>query len=97
MRPTEEFKKLISKDDIIRIMQGEILNLQRPAEEIILDDVDLCLLLKISKRHSANLRAKRMITYSKSGGRIYFRLSDVLAYLKRHEVKSIDSTNRFNK
>ena len=97
MRPTEEFNKPINKDDILRIVHGELLNHQRPAEEIILDDVDLCLLLKISKRHSANLRARRLITYSKSGGRIYYRLSDVLAYLKRHEIKSIDSINRFTK
>ncbi len=97
MRSTEEFKKPLSKDDILQIVKGEILNRQRPAEEIILDDVDLCRLLKISKRHSANLRAKRLITYYKSGGRIHYLLSNVLAYLKRHEIKSIDSINRFTK
>ena len=49
-------------------------------------------MLKISKRHSANLRATKQITYSKSGGKIYYLLSDVLDFIKKNEIKSVDVT-----
>ena len=40
-----------------------MIKVQRPANEVILDDVDLRNLLKISERTTAALRAKNMITY----------------------------------
>lgn len=61
----------------------------RDPQEVILDDVDFCALLKISRRKSAEIRAKREIRYYKSGGKIYYLLSDVLAYIKRNAIPSI--------
>jgi|GEM_PF-6972023 len=61
----------------------------RPAEEVILDEVDLCRILKISKRHSAKLRAERSITYHKSGGKLYYKLSDVLQYATANRIPAI--------
>lgn len=61
----------------------------RDPQEVILDDVDFCALLKISRRKSAEIRAKREIRYYKSGGKIYYLLSDVLAYIKRNVIPSI--------
>ncbi len=95
MKSFEHFNKLPHLEDLLRDIRNEILNLQRPADEILLDDEDLCRLLKISKRHSSNLRTQRLITYSKPGGRIYYKLSDVLCFINKNEVKAIDTLNRF--
>lgn len=61
----------------------------RDPQEVILDDVDFCAMLKISRRKSAEIRAKRQIRYYKSGGKIYYFLSDVLEYIKRNAIPSI--------
>ena len=61
----------------------------RPAEEVILDETDLCKFLKISKRLAAKLRAERLITYHKSGGKLYYKLCDVLKYATSNKVPSI--------
>jgi hypothetical protein len=78
-----EFKQLLL--DIEEIQSKA----HRNANEVILDDFELCKLLKISKRKSAELRSKREIRYYKSGGKVYYFLSDVLEYIRRNEVPSI--------
>ncbi len=60
-----------------------------------LDDADFCAFLKCSKRHAANLRAKREIKFSKSGGKIYYILSDILHFIKENEVQTINSQSKF--
>ena len=65
--------------------------LTRPPEQVLLDDVELRQLLKVSKRTTAYLREKGLITYSKLGGKIYYYYSDVLNMMKRHQIKSIRS------
>jgi hypothetical protein len=59
--------------------------LARPPDQIILDDVQLREMLKMSKRSTAYLREKGLITYSKVGSKIYYLLSDVLIFLKKYE------------
>jgi hypothetical protein len=64
-----------------------ILNqLSKDPETIIIDDVELREMLKISKRKTAYLREKGLISYSKIGGKIHYRLSDVLDLLKRTRI-----------
>jgi hypothetical protein len=83
-----------SKDDDCRIneilatVREEMIKTQRPANEIILDDVDLRNLLKISERTTAALRAKNMITYSKPG-KVFYLLSDVLKMLNNYKIESL--------
>jgi Helix-turn-helix domain len=61
-----------------------ILNkLSQDPEIIIIDDVELREMLKMSKRSTAYLREKGLITYSKIGGKIYYRHSDVLDLIER--------------
>jgi hypothetical protein len=97
MTNTENFFKTPSAEEFLRELRHELLKVQRPPDQIILDDFDLCLFLKISKRHSANLRATGAITYSKAGGKLYYRLSDVLFFIDKNEIKSVDrSCNIFN-
>jgi len=75
--------------DFLADIDEKIYHFTRPAHEVILDDVDLQRILKISKRQSAKLRAERMITYYKSCGKIYYRLSDILAYATMNKIPSI--------
>jgi hypothetical protein len=74
--------------DILEVIREEMAIAQRPANEIILDDVDLRNLLKISARTTAMLRAKYMITYSKPG-KVFYLLSDVLKMLEDYKIESI--------
>jgi hypothetical protein len=67
----------------------------RPAAEVILDDVDLRQVLKISKRQAAKLRAERLITYFKNSGKIYYRLSDVITYATKNKIPAIYDSLKF--
>ena len=97
MQSSEKFAKNPSYEELIRDFRQELFNNQRPPNEIILDEVDFCKLLKISKRHAANLRANRLISYSKSGGKIYYLLSNVLEFIEKNQIRCIDrSSNIFN-
>jgi hypothetical protein len=85
---SEEIRELmITLKDIRDIIH----NVGKPPEHIIFDDVDLRNFLKVSKRTSAYWREKGEITYSKLGGKIYYRLSDVLALLKKKEVSAVQT------
>ncbi|MEI7474825.1 MAG: helix-turn-helix domain-containing protein [bacterium] len=90
MKSAEEFFKLPAAEEFFKKLQNELLQMQRPANEVILDDFDFCKFLKISSRHSANLRKRGKITYSKSGGKIYYRLSNILDFIIKDEIKCID-------
>lgn len=68
--------------------------LVRPPDQIILDDVQLREMLKMSKRSTAYLREKGLITYSKIGSKIYYLLSDVLFFLKQNEIQSFNKSQR---
>jgi len=72
-------------EEILAVIRFEINKSLRPANEIILDDVDLRNLLKISERTTASMRAKQMITYSKPG-KVFYLLSDVLKMLNEYKV-----------
>lgn len=61
-----------------------------PPDRVIYDDVQLREFLKISKRTTAYWREKGLITFSKLGGRIYYELSDILSFLKAHQITAID-------
>lgn len=95
MRSSEDFFKLPSVKEFLREIRLEFANAKRPADQVILDECDFTRTLKISKRQAAKMRAEGVITYAKIGGKIYYRLSEVLAYIDRYEVKGIHSTNRF--
>jgi len=86
--PNEIQELITTLKDAKQIIQ----NATKFPEQIIFDDVDLRAFLKISKRTSAYWREKREITYSKLGGKIYYRLSDILALIKKYEVAAINSS-----
>jgi hypothetical protein len=69
----------------------------RPPSEVIITEIGLTELLGVSKRHLAQLRAERKITYFKDKGKIFYLLSDVLEYLDRHRVDAQSSRNLFER
>lgn len=84
-------------EEITRQIRYEITQAKRPANEIILDDPDVCQMLKVSKRTTATLRADKDITFHKCGGKILYKLSDVLEYVERNRVEAapLKSKSRF--
>ncbi len=96
MISTEEFLKHPATVELIKRFEHLVLQAQRPADQIVLDESDFCAFLKISKRHAANLRAKRLVKYSKTAGKIYYILSDVLDFIKENQVAAITQQSRFS-
>ncbi len=85
MTPQEELLKII----LIRLDEAK-----RPAEQVLWDDFQLRENLHMSARTTASLREKRVIQYSKIGGKIYYRLSDVLALIEKNSVPAISDKIR---
>lgn len=95
MKSSEDFFKSPSAQEFLNKLNDQFLNAQRPPEQIFLDDPSLCQYLNISKRHAANLRARREITYYKAGGKLYYKLSDIIAFVEKSKVPAITESKRF--
>lgn len=96
MQNSEIFQSF-SAQEFIKELRHEILKYQRPPDEVILDEVDFCQFLRISKRQAAYLRSEGQVTYSKIGGKLYYRLSDILSFIERHQIKSVSDNIRLFK
>ena len=72
--------------EFIRELKSEVLKFQRPADQVIIDEVELCSILHISKRHAADLRKEGKIQYSKDGGKLFYKLSWVLDYIDKYRI-----------
>ena len=73
--------------EFIRELKSEVLKFQRPADQVIIDEVELCDILHISKRHAVDLRKEGKIKYSKDGGKLFYKLSWVLEYIDKYMVE----------
>ncbi len=80
--------------DFLKEIDNRVNKALRPANEVILDDIELQQMLFISKRTAATLREQRLITFHKSAGKIYYLLSDVLEYLRNHRIESGTISNQ---
>ena len=69
--------------EMLREIRSVLQTAQRPPDQVILDEVELCEMLHISKRHAADLRAEGKLMYAKDGGKLYYKLSWVLEYIDR--------------
>jgi len=67
------------KDRILSLIDQH----HRPANEVILDDVDLRNLLKISRRTSLEYRKKGVYKFYKLDGKIFYILEEVIAGIKK--------------
>ncbi len=60
-----------------------------PLSETWIDISDTCILLKISKRTLQYYRDNRILPFSQIGGKVYFKVSDIDAFLEEHYVKHL--------
>jgi DNA-binding transcriptional MerR regulator len=60
---------------------------KNPAKNDWLDNQEICLRLHISKRTLASYREQGLLPYSKIGGKVYCRVSDIDDYLTTHTVR----------
>ena len=83
---SEAYQQLINKIDAI---EGSIKRISKinPLEDTWLDTQEVCQLLKISKRTLQSYRDNEILPYSKIGGKIYFKASDIEQHLEKHYTK----------
>jgi hypothetical protein len=54
----------------------------------VLSNNDVCSILRISKRTLQNYRNNNVLPFSQIGRKIYYRASDIEAYLEAHYIKT---------
>jgi hypothetical protein len=91
MNTHEILSQITALSSKIDQLSRKLENAAMPPNQILLDDVELRELLKVSKRTTATWREKKMIIYSQPCGKIFYKLSDVLAFLAKYEVSDITS------
>lgn len=69
-------------EEIKKLVQEMLDKHHRPASEIVLDDVDLRNMLKISRRTALNYRQQLGLKFYKLENKIFYFLSDVLEFIK---------------
>ena len=82
--------------ELIRAFRHEMQQAQRPSNEVILDDVDVMKLLKISKRTLCTLRARHEIPFyqPRPHSSSYYILADILEWLNESKIESFRSKRR---
>ena len=95
----DEIQKTLKEfqENMLAKLRLELMYALRPANEVILDDVDLQSMLKVSKRHTIKLRKKKLIGYSQPipDGKVHYSLSDVVEYFKNGYHPTISSQRKF--
>lgn len=64
-----------------------------PENDNLLDNQDLCLLLKVSVRTLQRLRVKGILPYLQISGKIYYRAADIRQFIK--EKFSLTTLHKF--
>lgn len=83
-RLEEMFKKIMERFDKIDEKLQIKEQLVHPLDgDALLDNQDMCQLLKISKRTLAGYRQKKLITYYVLDGKTYYKASEVQDFLKK--------------
>ena len=82
---SQAFQDLVGKLDAIN--QRLTVKEKEPKDKW-LDNQELMLLLKISKRTAQHYRDSGLISFSQVGNKIYYKLSDVEELLKTHYNKA---------
>lgn len=86
----EEYLQLLNKLDLIVNRLDEKFAPQ-PLPDTWLDIQETCQLLKISKRSLQSYRDRKLLSFSKIGGKIYFKASDIQAHLEKHYQNSFSN------
>jgi hypothetical protein len=80
MKQNENLEELLKR--LVQLESGSL----RPANEVILDDCDVRELLKVSRRTLLDYRKSGKLLYYKIENKIYYFLSDVFQFVKKHTV-----------
>jgi len=84
---SETYKELVAK--ILGIEKKIEAALNRPIlGDEWLDNQDVCLLLKISKRTLQTYRDKGILPFSQIGAKIYYKAIDLQNHLQKHYVRA---------
>ena len=91
-RIEQMFREILERlDRIERKFESE--KKQCPADPLsgdrLLDNQDMCLLLDVTKRTLARYRQKKLVSYYKIDGRVYYKASEVMGFL-RQKGKALD-------
>lgn len=79
---SEAFKQILSQLEYIKTRLHE--NEKQSLTKLLLDNDELSLLLKVTKRTLQNYRDQGMISFSQVGSKIYYRSADVEDFLRHH-------------
>lgn len=80
---TEAYQQIIDKIDAIAGSMNKKKD-ANPLSETWLSITETCRLLRISTRTLQSYRDNQVIPFSKIGGKIYFKASDIQSHLERH-------------
>jgi hypothetical protein len=82
--PKEAYEAILTKLDAItsKLSEGD-----KPPQETWLTNAECCKLLKVSSRTLQNYRDNGILPFSQSQNKIYYKLSDIEAYLNNHYIK----------
>jgi len=82
---TEAFNQIVAK---IEALNNKLEAKEKEPKEKWLDNQELMVLLKISKRTAQTYRDSGLISFSQVGNKIYYRLSDIELLLNKHYNKA---------
>lgn len=81
-----QWRNILSRFE--KAVKGLELQLKGNAEIIILDDVDLQQIFKVSSRTTKRWRDNKLIAYSRIGNKIVYRMCDIHAFLQDNHSPS---------
>lgn len=80
--------ELLEVKDSLSVLYDKVSDISSPPNHIILTNKELCAMLKVSSKTVQKWRDNSLISYSKIGREIFYRLSDVLDMLDQHKQES---------
>ena len=86
MKTQTDYRKIFARIEQRLLRIEEQLSQKLQVKLNWLETPDICQLLNISKRTLSHYRESGLIPYSKMGGKVYYRLSDVEDFLAVHLV-----------
>ena len=86
MKTTVDYRKIFARIEQRLLRIEEQLSQKPPVKLNWLESPDICQMLHISKRTLSHYRESGLIPYSKMGGKVYYRLSDIENFLAAHLV-----------
>lgn len=81
-----QISKLISEiNNRLKRLEERLGN--RPANSDWIDCQSVCQMLSVSKRTLDHYREQGLLPYSKIGGKVFYRKSDIEGFLDRHVIR----------